>query len=1346
MNNEFDIIGLYDHNAESYNKVKEAFNNDDVVAIVHATGTGKSYNAIQLAYDNKDKKIIYVVPSYGIIEHIRQIIDENPNLDYELDFSNLEFRTYQSFINLSQEEIEKLDVDLLILDEFHHIGAPVWGARIDSIIETHENLKIFGMTAYTVRDRGTSYERDMALSGGDELFSDSVVSRYDLCDAMIDGVLPKPIYKSAYTNLIGLESQLEEKVLSGKVTEEDKKLYEKILNDVKKRIADAPSIADVVKQNIKPDGKYIYFCPLAAEEGVNDIETIKKEAMEWFGQVVKEEDIIFYTTTSEMGEEGKLNRKAFYNDTTLGGESVDGKLRVMFAINQYNEGIHAPNVDGVIMGRGTHSDIIYFEQLGRALSVRGDTSSKFEEYEKYSVEELINICKEKDILISDNLSKTEIIEKLIAPIVIDLTNNYDFIRELENNLKDKVKEIQTTGETLGKRITNLSDASFDIEVMNQDLFEMLQYVTDRLTMKWEDKYELAKKYYEYNGHLEIPQSFKTFDGITYDENGIKLGIWLQNIRQNKNLDLRRKQLLLEIGMRFEDFDEIEWNKKYELAKKYYEYNGHLEIPQSFKTFDGITYDENGINLGMWIQTQRRNKKLSLERRELLEEIGMRFEIINLESEWNKKYELAKKYYEIYGDLEIPYSFKTFDGITYDEDGIKLGIWLNTQRQNKNIDSNRLQLLDKIGINFIDRREESWNKKYELAKKYYEHYGNLEISIDFKTIDGITYDEQGINLGVWIAHQKIKENLDPSRKQLLEEIGMNFEIINKEEEWNKKYELTKKYYEYHGNLNMPKGFKTVNGIEYDENGIRLGEWLVRQRKNKKLEPNRKQLLEEIGMRFEIIKLNVEWNDMYELAKKYYEHYGNLEIKKRFKTVSGIEYDENGIGLGEWLVRQRKNKNLDPERKQLLEEIGMQFESFKDVKWQENYELAKKYYEYYGNLEISIDFKTIDGITYDENGNNLGQWLSYQKKNKNLELSRKQLLEKIGMRTKKLNDIKWQENYELAKKYYEHYGNLEVPASFKTLNGVNYDENGTSLGAWISNQRSKENLEPSIKKILEEIGMRFEDFNQVEWNRKYELAKKYYGHYGNLEIPYSFKTIDGINYDEDGINLGFWIGTQKKNKNLDIERKQLLLEIGMCFENLKDIKWQENYGLVKKYYEYHGNLEIPYSFKTSDGVNYDENGINLAVWINTQRQNKNLDPNRKQLLEEIGMHFEIIDKESKWNEKYDLAKKYYELHGHLEIPRDFKTLDGITYDENGIKLGIWVNNQRKSKNMDSNRLRLLEKIGFKSAFVRGMITEKNSESTNKELIDRLNKLLEEVSNEINNKQDVLNIEQEFNKKLI
>ena len=57
----------------------------------------------------------------------KELIEQNENVSLEKDFPNLEFRTYQSFINMSGDEIIDLDVDLLILDEFHHIEAPILG-------------------------------------------------------------------------------------------------------------------------------------------------------------------------------------------------------------------------------------------------------------------------------------------------------------------------------------------------------------------------------------------------------------------------------------------------------------------------------------------------------------------------------------------------------------------------------------------------------------------------------------------------------------------------------------------------------------------------------------------------------------------------------------------------------------------------------------------------------------------------------------------------------------------------------------------------------------------------------------------------------------------------------------------------------------------------------------------------------------------------------------------------------------------------------------------------------------------------------------------------------------------
>lgn len=604
MNNEFIKIGLYPHNAESYKKVKSAFDNgEQIVGIVQATGTGKTFQALQLALDNKDSKITYIVPSNAIIEHIENIINSNPNLDRNRDFPNLEFRTYHSLINMSRDELKNLNIDLLILDEFHHIGAPIWGARVNEIIKTHNDMKIFGMTAYTVRDRVTPYERDMAEPNGKELFSNKIVHRYDLVDAMIDGVLPKPIYKSAYIHLLGLQKMLEDKVKQDYANKEEYREYLNILNDVKRRIEQAPKTKELVLKHTKPNGKYIYFCPVGS-----DINAIMEEARTWFSEH-DQDDIVFYKSTSQDKENGKNNRDCFYNDKTLDGEDASNKLRIIFVINQYNEGVHSPGVDGVILGRATLSDIVYFEQIGRALSVREDSHNLVKEYSELSIKKLIELAKEKEIPINPNASKEEIINKLATPIIIDLSGNIEFIKELETNLKDREKEYQEQNRIQLERKSSLQNFAFDIDIENQDIFSILINLKEKLFRnKWEEMYELAKKYYDKFNNLEVPYNFQTFNGYDYDGDGYKLGTWIISQRTSYTkgiLSADRFEKLSAIGMRFSTRNSTRksWEEMFELTKTYYEYYGNLDAPTNFKTSNGIDYDENGVNIRNWIHGQ-----------------------------------------------------------------------------------------------------------------------------------------------------------------------------------------------------------------------------------------------------------------------------------------------------------------------------------------------------------------------------------------------------------------------------------------------------------------------------------------------------------------------------------------------------------------------------------------------------------------------------------------------------------------------------------------------------------------------------------------------------------------------
>lgn len=629
---------------------------------------------------------------------------------------------------------------------------------------------------------------------------------------------------------------------------------------LKKRIAEAPSMIDVIKKNVNPDGKYIYFCPSNSIDGTNDIETIKKEAIGWFKQYIPEENIMFYTSLSSMTDHGKSNREAFYNDLDLEGNDCSNKLRIMFTINQYNEGIHAPNVDGVIMGRSTCSDIIWGEQIGRALSVRGDTKQKFDYYMNYSVDELIKLCKERNIDVSYDTSKVEIIEKLIAPTIIDLVDNYEFIYELENNLRDRIKERQENGFGFNG-VLSISDASFDIDVVNHDLFEMLFQVKERLLNSWDVMYEYAKEYYEEYGNLEVPIHY-------VNEYGIKLGQWISIQRSRTDSNSERGQKLLEIGMIFENLDEYKWNKMFMLAKVFYEKYGNLEVPARYVT-------EDGLKLGNWINSQRYMLDPQSEKGQMLLEIGMRFERKNVFKTWDEMYEYAKAYFKEHDNLLVPKDY-------INSDGARLGAWISKQRilyKIGELDFVKQTKLEKIGMQFSSLRL-SWDEWYAKATLYVKEHGDLLVPLRYRTVDGY-------KLGSWVQRQRVayknmglpmekwEQNIQPLTNEhfiMLKDIGMVWDVYDLN--YENVYKDAVAFFEKYGHLKV-----TAN------DNSKLHSWLLNRRRDYRkglLSEKRISNLDAIGMIWDI-KKNIE--DVNSLCKEY-----DIDINKNKSVIKSISYKE------------------------------------------------------------------------------------------------------------------------------------------------------------------------------------------------------------------------------------------------------------------------------------------------------------------------------------------------------------------------------------------------------------------------------------------------------------------------
>ena len=1015
MQDAIDKLKLYEHNIISYNKIRDTFNTEENIAlIVHATGTGKTYNALALALENKTKDFLYVVPTNAIIEHIKEIIKRN-----NLDLPNIKYRTYSSIIEKHEGELQNIKADYIILDEIHHLGAPIWGSNIEKLINTHPDSKILGMSAYTIRDRATAQERDMADPTTNEIFSNKIVSTYSLVDAMNDKVLPKPIYKSAYLNLKEEEKIIEEKLLKKNADNEEYRNLINLLNETKRKIEKAPSIKDIIKKNIKPNGKYIYFCPPLNNENTSSIEEIQTEAMKWFENVTKKENIIIYTSTSKMAEEGRKNREAFYYDKDLDNNDVKNKLRIMFAINQYNEGVHAPNIDGVIMGRRTSSDIVFFEQLGRALNVRENAKEEMEKYMSYSLRQLREECKKRELTYTDFDTDDILINKLTSPIIIDLVNNYEYIKELENNLRDKIKEEKKNQK---RSILKLNDPSFDIEIENKNIHETLDYVLERINLTWNDYYEYAKKYYEYYNNLEIPSEFRTNYGYDNDPNGfIRLGKWIVTQRKKKNdgtLSTEKENKLTEISMRWNYIKTtLSWDEYYSYAKKFFEQHEHLEVPRDFKTDDGYTANEKGkIGLGAWIFYQRnlyKNGKLDDEKITKLIEIHMRFNDKRTIISFNTMIEYVNEYIKHNNIVDIPYSFKTNNGYDYDENGkIPLGTWVAHRKSDfysGKLSQEKLDKLRSTGLVFdMANKKKSWDEMYQNAVEYFNKNGNLEISLN---------DENQKELKNWLHKQKTLFNnnkLDIEKIQKLSLINFNTsKMINT---WEDSYEIAVDYYKENNTIDIPFDYKTKNGYS-------LGQWVSNQRsqyKNGELTKEKIDLLNKIGFNFN--KKTLTWDDSYNLAKKHYEQYNTIDVKR------GYIYE--GYDLGLWISHQRSKYNtnqLSEDKINKLKLLNMRFQS-NNPTWEEMFNYAKLYSGYYGNLEVPSKFKTNDGITEDKEGSiSLGRWIIRQR----FKYSRNELKE---------DKIRGLEKYGMI---WNISKNIEKKKEILREYGINYETNKTIL---------------------------------------------------------------------------------------------------------------------------------------------------------------------------------------------------------------------------------------------------------------------------------------------------------------
>ena len=765
---------LFRHNQEAYEAAMTMLADTGRAAVIHPTGTGKSFIAFQLCAEHPDAIVCWLSPSEYIFQtqlenwraackaaegKARESTDAKAD-DAKTDDSraddaktddakaddaadgtkglygtaNIRFCTYAKLMLMSEDELEVIRPNYIVLDEFHRCGAKMWGQGVQRLLARYPKTPVLGLSATNIRY--LDGQRDMA----DELFDGKIASEMTLGDAVVRGILNPPKYVlTAYSCQKELEHYRDRirNAKSAAVRTE----AEKYLDALRRALEKADGLDEIFRRHLTTEddsisrskmtgeseteersgstgkidaearpkryGKYLVFCA-----NYEHMQEMISKVPEWFAKVDPKPHV--YSVYSENAQsEAEFAR--FKTDNS-------NHLKLLFCIDMLNEGIHVDDVSGVILLRPTVSPIIYKQQIGRAL-----TSGK---------------------------KKTAV----IFDVVMNIENLYS-IGTIEDEMQAAVRYYRERGES-----SYIVNEHFQIIDEVQDCLRLFRKLNETLGASWDLMYQAAERYFQEHGNLEATKRYVTEDGLS-------LGQWLDT--QRKVHAGKVKGVLTEaqiarldrLGMRWNSKADENWERHFKAAQEYYREQGNLLV----NVRDGKYH---GVELGKWLAQLRTCKKsgirgnyLTPQRIKALEEIGMVWDVPDYL--WEQNYQAAVQYHREHGNLDVPYYY-------VNSDGIKLGVWIaNTRFAMRNTGTGRAELteeqekrLDALGMIWENKNNALWERSYAEACRYQKKYGDLNIPITYVT-------EDGCHLGRWIRIQKnsYQNRLSEERRKKLNAIGI-----------------------------------------------------------------------------------------------------------------------------------------------------------------------------------------------------------------------------------------------------------------------------------------------------------------------------------------------------------------------------------------------------------------------------------------------------------------------------------------------------------------------------------------------------------------------------------------------
>lgn len=645
---------------------------------------------------------------------------------------NLTFATYAKLSRAKDDSFRNKLFDYIVLDEFHRCGAPEWGDAILKLLTNNIQANVLGTSATPIR------YLDGARNMVDEFFDGNVVQNITIARAIAQNILPVPKYISALYSFDNEYDRLAERINSSGIS--SKTTYLRKLRDLRSNWNKSAGVPLILKKHLSSDArKILIFC-----KNIEHLQKVRSVVSKWFYNTWSKR-INIYELHSE------LNNKRVFSEFE---RQKDNELDILLVVDMLNEGIHTKGVDAIIMLRDTTSPNIYYQQLGRCMSVRTG----------------------------------------YTPVIFDFVNNFEAIRvaEFVQEYELECLKLQSTRE--GFDISNQKFIVFDEIKDIQELYNSLSNSIE----KWEVKFEHLKEFFHTTGHTTIPKSDKG------------LYVWCNNQKQLKRsgkLEPARVEKLNQLNFRWQYVDNL-WSEAYAQLVEFQKNHSHCRVPKSDRFLSAwvtrqrqayrkgelshsqinkltklafvwepkdvlwnkmckrleIFYQINGHSrvvfsqdneLHVWCSNVRREMKrgrISETKIKLLEQY--QFQDSVTDTLWNEAYQQLVQFKTERGHTMVPVSYNK-----------TLASWVLTQRsefKHHRLKSNRVKLLEEIG--FVWNVEQHiWELKFEAMK---DHLAQTKRNKPLVKNSSLYY---------WYKDQKLKQTqgkLSAARLSRLIKIGLS----------------------------------------------------------------------------------------------------------------------------------------------------------------------------------------------------------------------------------------------------------------------------------------------------------------------------------------------------------------------------------------------------------------------------------------------------------------------------------------------------------------------------------------------------------------------------------------------